>query len=65
MTRRTKAALVAGLMALGLIVARPVLALDGPYNSNPPYCRSHDAAYPLWWWYECMYPDPPDWGQVQ
>lgn len=58
---------VGALVALGIASATLVIvhAQDGgPYNSNPPFCRSESPANLLWWWYECYYPDPPDWGKV-
>ena len=56
------AALVAvSLAGVSLALVR---AEDGPYNTNPPYCRTHGPGDLLWWWNACMYPDPPDWGEV-
>ena len=64
--RRTKAALIAFVFMAGMVTATVAVlhAEEGPYNSNPPFCREHTAANPLWWYYECMYPDDPSWGKV-
>lgn len=60
--RRLVGALV---VAVTVAVALPVVlhAADGPYNSNPNFCRHADLTnasdYLLWLWYECWLPDPP------
>ena len=54
-----------GLASFLAIVAGDVVVLraSGDYNDNPPYCRSSTPLDPLWWYYECWKPDPPDWGK--
>lgn len=61
MKRRILGGMFAAFAIVGASVAL-LHAMEGPYNSNPPYCRSSSPWDPLWWYFECQYPDPPDWG---
>ena len=63
MKRRLATALaVAFGLAFVAFVTTVALSAKSEYNSNPPYCRSHGPLEPLWWYFECWLPDPPDWG---
>lgn len=62
--RIRRALILAFALAALLVCARAVFADDGPYNTNPPYCRGASMLSVFWWYYDCMYPDDPTWGQV-
>ena len=66
MNRRVSPRLWAFVIALAMASGAVVVltAADGPYNSNPPLCRTTTPLNIWWWYFDCMYPDPPDWGQV-
>lgn len=54
--------LAVALAALLIVGVRYVSADEGDYNSNPSYCQHASMLDPLYYWYECWKPAPPDWS---